>query len=477
MQLYSQDMELRCLRTLTSPKIPEPVRSSLLGQLSKEFFYYPPCAAAFERIDTIARKRFEIVDFADLVEDPALDEDFREMLRDTEVKPCKNKKAMKRLVEQLDDYRKIRIVYEMADAALKDLDADSVDIDGLLDKITNRITHARRDINEDDNFVIIGKGNNADELVDDVLNKVVDQMIKSGFEKYDERNGGLPEEGVMIIAATTSGGKSTVLMNLLVNLYLHAKKRVLRISLEMGDKQEMQRLLSRLSGVAFWKIKQNKLKPGEKRKIKEAYDKFKAFGEKHGSMFISKSPTRGMTIDDALRMVKPFGADVVGIDYVSLLEGVDEDNQWRVLSSIVRSCKVYSRENKCLVIVLCQLDADTDRIRYSRGMKEHADVMWSWNYSKKEQREIRILPINVDKARDGELFSFELGERFDIMTTENISGGGDSSYDEDEVDDDDIDMESSSKKGKSKKSNKGKKKKRQAKEDLADDEDDDYALT
>tara|TARA_B100000700_G_scaffold101966_1_gene114961 strand:+ start:12075 stop:13448 length:1374 start_codon:yes stop_codon:yes gene_type:complete len=439
MQLYSQDMEMRCIVTLTNSKIPETVRSTLLGKLNKEYFHYPPCAAAFNRIDVIARKRFEIVDFSDLMEDPALEEDFRDILRDTDMKSCKNKKAIERMVGQLDEYRKIRIVYDTANSALEKIEGDSVDINGLLDTIADRLTKARRDINEEDQFVVIGKNNNADDLVHNVLNKVVDQMIKTGFTKYDTRNGGLPDEGVMIIAATTSGGKSTVLMNLLVNLYLESNKRVGRISLEMGDEQEMQRMLSRLSKVPFWKIKQQKLSPKEKQRIKKAYDKFKQHGEDNDCVFTSVSPTRGIRIDEALRIVKPYGLDVVGIDYVSLLEGVDEDNQWRILSSIVREAKVFSRENKCLVIILCQLDADTDKIRYSRGMKEHADVMWSWNYSKKEQREIRILPINVDKARDGELFTFELGERFDIMMAENIEG--DSGYgDDDDESGDDIDL-------------------------------------
>lgn len=439
MQLYSQDMEMRCIVTLTNSKIPETVRSTLLGKLNKEYFHYPPCAAAFNRIDVIARKRFEIVDFSDLMEDPALEEDFRDILRDTDMKSCKNKKAIERMVGQLDEYRKIRIVYETANSALEKIEGDSVDINGLLDTIADRLTKARRDINEEDQFVVIGKNNNADDLVHNVLNKVVDQMIKTGFTKYDTRNGGLPDEGVMIIAATTSGGKSTVLMNLLVNLYLESNKRVGRISLEMGDEQEMQRMLSRLSKVPFWKIKQQKLSPKEKQRIKKAYDKFKQHGEDNDCVFTSVSPTRGIRIDEALRIVKPYGLDVVGIDYVSLLEGVDEDNQWRILSSIVREAKVFSRENKCLVIILCQLDADTDKIRYSRGMKEHADVMWSWNYSKKEQREIRVLPINVDKARDGELFTFELGERFDIMMAENIEG--DSGYGDDgDESGDDIDL-------------------------------------
>lgn len=457
MQLYSQDMEVRCIVTLTNPKVPENIRSTLLGKLSKEFFHYPPCAAAFNRIDVLARKRFELIDFPDLLEDPALEEDFRDILRDTDVKSCKNKKSIQRMLDSLDSYRKIRIVYDVANTALENIEGDALDVDNLLDTIGEKLTRARRNINEEDQFVVIGKNNNADDLVDDVLNSVVEQMIKTGFTKYDQKNGGLPEEGVMILAATTSGGKSAILMNLLVNLYMLSKKRVCRISLEMGDRQEMQRLLSRLSQVPFWKIKQNKLSPKEKQRIKKAYDKFKQFGEDNNCVFTSISPTRGLRIDDALRMVKPFGFDVVGIDYVSLLEGVDEDNQWRVLSSIVRDCKVFSRENKCLVIILAQLDADTDRIRYSRGMKEHADVMWAWNYTKKEQRELRIIPVGVDKARDGELFTFELGERFDVMTAENIEGDSGYGGDDDDTNEEDIDLSENS-------SN-------------ADEEDDDYALS
>lgn len=461
MQLYSQDMEVRCIVTLTNPKVPEEQRSTLLGKLSKDFFHYPPCAAAFNRIDVMARKRFELIDLPDLLEDPALEEDFRDILRDTDVKSCKNKKAIQRMLDGLDSYRKIRIVYDVANDALENIEGEALDVDKLLDTIGEKLTRARRNINEEDQFVVIGKNNNADEIVEDVLNSVVEQMIKTGFTKYDEKNGGLPEEGVMILAATTSGGKSAVLMNLLVNLYMLSKKRVCRISLEMGDRQEMQRLLSRLSQVPFWKIKQNKLSPKEKQRIKKAYSEFNQFGVDNDCVFTSISPTRGLRIDDALRMVKPFGFDVIGIDYVSLLEGVDDENQWRVMSSIVRDCKVFSRENKCLIIVLCQLDADTDRIRYSRGMKEHADVMWAWNYSKKEQRELRIIPVGVDKARDGELFTFELGERFDVMTAENIDG--DSGYGgEDDTDESDLDLDGESD---------------ETGEDEDDSEEDDYALS
>ena len=246
--------------------------------------------------------------------------------------------------------------------------------------------------------------------------------------------------GVVLLAATTSGGKTAVLMNLMVNLYMYSAKKVCRISLEMGDQQEMQRLLSRLSEVPFWKIKQGKMNPKEKQRVDKAYRKFKKLGKKNKGEFVTICPTRNLTIDDALRTVKPYGFEVLGIDYVGLLDGVNDDTQWKVLSSIVRDCKIFSRECKCLIIVLCQLDDESDKLRYSKGMKEHADVMFSWNYTKKEQRELKILPINVDKARDGELFSFQLGERFEVMTVDNMAGD---SYSPDDTEDDDLNLSDS----------------------------------
>jgi replicative DNA helicase len=339
------------------------------------------------------------------------------------------------MLESLETYRKIRALYKMSDIILQEIEGDSVDVDLLLDKATDFIAKARKDIDEEDHFVTIGKNSNADDIVHRVLNRVHTELIKTGFTKYDTVNGGLPTEGVMILASTTSGGKSTLLMNMLRNIYEYEHKKVCRISLEMGDEQEMARLLACISEVPFRKIKQNKLSPKEKQRIEKAYREFDAIGKEHDCVFNTVSPTRSMTIDDALRMVKPFRFDVVAIDYVSLLADGSSDSkdkeQWKALNKILADCKVFSRENRCLVVVLCQLNDESDRLRYSQGMKDHADVMWSWNYSKKEQRELRVLPIVTNKARDAELLNFDLSERFDIMSIFDQEDDGYESKDHD----------------------------------------------
>lgn len=421
MLLFSQDAEIRCIFTLLDSNIPDKVRATLLSNLSEDTFHYPPAKAAYNRISRLVKKRFELIDLEDLLEDPSFEEDFRDSFKaaHSDYDPITNKKQLSSMRETLEEYRKLRIVFYSCKTTLEALQGDAVDIDDLMNNMSNTLAKARRDLNDEQKILKMGKKSNAKSVVHSVLHRVHEELIKTGFTEYDERNGGLPTEGVVILAGTVSGGKSVLLLNLCKNMYLSSSKEkprhICRVSFEMGEEQETTRLLSNLSGIRFFKFKQNKLSPQEKLKVKKVYKQFTRHGKKTGSQFDLVCPTRGMTIEDVFQMLKPYGYNVICIDYVSLLEGVDEDNQWRMLSSIVRQGKIYSRETKTLVVILAQLDVDTDKIRYSRGMKEHADVVWTWNYAKQEQREQRILPVKCDKARDAEVFMFPLAERFDIM--------------------------------------------------------------
>lgn len=454
MALFSSSQEMRCVATLLHQKIPESVRSSLLGKLDDTYFHYPPAKAVYERLNTVARKRFEMMNLQDLIEDPAVEEDFRDLVRESEAKPCTSKELIGRLVNSLDEYRKARFVYHASKEALEQLKSDSFNIEEVMDGLSDGLQHARKNIKEDQEIIRIGGKTNVREALDEALHDTKSDLIKCGFTVYDERNGGLPEEGVMILAATTSGGKSTLLMQLCKNLYdlstAKAPRTICRVSLEMGRKQEMKRLLSNMTGIPFWKFKQNKLTKRERQAAEKAMTNFYKHGKKTGSQYDYVCPTRGMRSEEIFQMLKPYGYDVIGIDYISLLEGVDSENQWRMLSEVARQAKVYSRENNTLVIILAQLDSETSNLRYSKGIKEHADVMWSWNYTKPEVREMKELPIKCDKARDGEIFDFGLGEKFEVMQVVNAEGGSD--YSADSVsslaDDDEDDEPDTGRKGK-----------------------------
>lgn len=394
----------------------------MLSSVDESFFQFEPCLAAYRRLAKVAKARARILTYTELLSDPALDEDFRDILRENTVPICKTVEKSHHLIEKLDTFRKIRSLYGLAKMITKSMDDPAVDIDDLLDKVTDQLTEARSRQEIHDLVHAIGRDANAVDLVDDALSMEDEVLLKCGFSEIDEKNGGVVSEGVMLLAATTSGGKSTMLMNLLTNMYRLNKISVANVSLEMNERKITRRLLSMLTKIPYWKFVKKKLSDEERRAAKRAWKKFHRFGEVNDAQYAFICPKHSVSITQLLTLMKPYGYKVIGIDYVSLLDGVDEKDQWKALSAIVRQCKIFSSENKCLIILLAQLDSDDDRIRYSKGMLEHADAAWTWNYYKPEQRESKIIPVRQLKARDQELFPFELREMFEVMSVENMNG-------------------------------------------------------
>lgn len=457
MKLYSQSLELKAIKSMAvvhgdGSKVDVNkatlVSAFLLASTDESFFHYEPCKAAFKRIITVSQKRSKIISFDDLLEDPALNEEYRDILREYKKKPIRTDDQARELLSQLDAYRKTRHLYYMAKNVIDTLKEPEVDVDALLDDTTDRITQTRSRESMADLVLTIGHEANAEDLADQAMSPEDEMLLKSGFTEFDARNGGLPSEGVMLLAATTSGGKSVTRMNLMKNIYKLNKVSVGTVSLEMNAKKETRRMLSNLTGIPFWKFNKKRLSPAEKATAQKAWKKFHKFGVKNECGYSLLCPTRGLSIQQLLMLVKPYKWKALAIDYISLLEGADSSDQWKVLSSITRECKVFSAENKCLVILLAQLDSEDDRIRYSKGILEHADNAWIWNYTKQEQRDMKTLPIKQLKARDQELFGFDLKEHFEIMTVLNpedptpdikdlndpAAGGGNGKTGDDDVD-------------------------------------------
>lgn len=434
MKLFSQSLELRAIRTIavknglsddygTVSKLTTDSSSMLsshvLAQIDESFFHFEPSKAAFKRVLKIAEKRSRILSYEDLIEDPALEEEYRDILKENKKARCKSRAEADDLIEQLDSYRKKRIIYEEAKTSIERLQESKCDVEDLLAYKAGMQSLARSRENLQDSILTVGKDANAKDLAARALSTESDVLLKTGFNEYDTKNGGLPSVGVFIMASTTSGGKSVTRMNLCKNIYELNQIDVLTVSLEMSDVKETRRLLSCLTGIDFWKFSKKALSKEEREQALNSFKDFHKFGKKNDCRYSIFCPTRGLRIEQLLMLVKAFKFRVIAIDYVSLLDGVDEKDQWKALSNVVRQCKIFSTENNCLIILLAQLDSEDDRIRYSKGMLEHADCAWVWNYSKPEQRELHTLPVQQKKARDQELFPFDLKEEFHIMRVSN----------------------------------------------------------
>lgn len=422
MELSSIGLELRAIRTVTSPSFKDGQRTSMLGRLNVSHFSSEVTRKVIRRLAKLVESRGEVLDWDDLLEDPNLPEDFRDELRESEDQPAKSTKGFERIYDGLEKYRKRRHIATLGRRIAKDLDNDEEDFDEdtYLREVADELNQAQKGSNLTEKvWTFGGKKGNAVKLAKQAINNPQELMYKTGYRTYDDKNGGWPTTGVVLLAGSTSGGKSVMSMNIADRMSRLNNIHTLKITLEMTAEQEMNRMLAMIAGIPFWKIKQKKLSDREKKKLIQAatdYDK-KLRKSKSKNSFVS--PERGMSIEDVLYMTIPYGVQVSFIDYVGLLEGVDSDNQWRELSTIVRKAKVHAQRTGQLVVILCQLDDQSGRIRYSGGMREHADVVWAWNYSDPEVREGKIIPVQVMKARDGELFEMPLVDMFETMRVED----------------------------------------------------------
>lgn len=434
-QLFSQRSEIALLKTITDEGTPEKIRASILGKIDLSFFHTPYVKRAYKRVLTLTQQRQIVPSWDDLIDDPSFSSEVRSFLKDSDGDPITDKVKIKKSIARLDKYRKLRLLYDATKEAVSFFDNDELDPDELSDRLSERIANTRKNFTVEHKIWKFGKGYNAKKLIKRTLYEPKEKMYRSGFAEYDKRNGGLPTSGVMLLAGTTSGGKSVLANNLLNNLCLNNKGiKGSKVTLEMTDEQEMNRVMSMVTGIAFWKFKHDKLTPKEKKLAEKRLAEWNKKLEKNGSTFSFTSPDTSMSIEDCLAMYKPYGYNVIVLDYISLLEGVDDDNQWRKLSAIARQAKMFSKATGCLFVLLCQLDSSSSELRYSKGIKEHADIMWAWNYTSPEQRAMKVLPVKVEKARDGELFGLDLKDEFEFMRVTDLDDSSDTSSDSSESD-------------------------------------------
>lgn len=395
----------------------EKLSSQLLGNLREEHFHSGVCKEAFKRIISVVRKKGEVPDFPDLCTDPALSENARKQLTQElnggKAKVPKDKAAAKKLIATLDQYRKMRGLYYNAQEILEKLDGDKVDVDEMIDQSANVLTGLRTSGAATAKVYHYGVGNNMDKLIQKILYGEQASIIPTGYRAWDDVNGGILRGSFFVMAATTGGGKSTVANQTLLNM-AERGHRVCLVALEMTSEQTMMRTIAAKTGIEVNKIAQQKLSKGEKEKIEEVYKKGRGTLKKIDARYSIFSPDEDMSLEEILFTLKPHDFDVIAIDYISLLKGVDaDDNSVKQLGAISRAGKIWANNTDTVVIMLAQL-SEEGKIKYARSIAENADVAWLWMYTD-ESRETGIIDIRTTKSRNLTPINFQLLTDYSIM--------------------------------------------------------------
>lgn len=187
----------------------------------------------------------------------------------------------------------------------------------------------------------------------------------------------------------------------------------------MSKDEMIQRDISARAGIEMTKVINPALMTLEEKKrayrvMKETHERYR----KTGGMFTTVSPSTDVSIEEALFSLKPYGYDVIIIDYITLLKDSGGENQWQRLGDIARVAKVFAANNDLVVILLVQVNQE-GIIKYSKTIREHSNNMWVWVRDQRA-RDSNILFIQQQKARNQSDLPFEVHENFAFMRVTDV---------------------------------------------------------
>ena len=204
----------------------------------------------------------------------------------------------------------------------------------------------------------------------------------SGFKDLDSLLGGFQKSDLIILAARPSVGKTSLALDFLRTAAITEKKKVVMFSLEMSSTQLVDRLLGMQAMVPFWDIRTGKMNDDKFVKLADAMGQLA-----DAEMFIDDKP--GQSIVEirtkARRLMLEQGIDLIIVDYLQLMHGLNKENRVLEVQEISQGLKNIARELDVPVIALSQLSRAIEQrntrrpqlsdLRESGSIEQDADVV------------------------------------------------------------------------------------------------------
>jgi len=254
--------------------------------------------------------------------------------------------------------------------------------------------------------------------------------ISSGFPKLDEVINGFGRTELTVFAAMAKSGKSALMMNCWYNAAMKGFKS-LYLSIEMDRLYMEKRLLSLMTETKFKDIihantdeeklviykklaEQHSLKVSKKIKAKylkypiiEGLNKLIRKLPVSKNLFLWCLPP--FKIADILPEVSALQPDIIFIDYLNWVEPskeYKEEKSWQRLGQVAADMKALAKKLNCAVVTAVQITDDKKKVKYSRMISEHADLVIKWEPTEVEDDSIiRTFKLESMFARNCPQFS------------------------------------------------------------------------
>ncbi len=339
-------------------------------------------------------------------------------------------KKIKKMVQTVQDYRKIRSLYDNAavitELCTKQYTENTIQEaeDALLEALasirnnrTKKVTHFGRSRNK----VEVKK------WLRDKMKPQKDMFVSTGLPHLDKHLNGWRRGDLVVVSAPRGGGKTAMLLQMMISQF-RAGLNVGLASLEMDEDQLIERIISNVTDTKYNDVRLRNY--GDKDDKRTVWEEWKAFeletSQKHNNFFSTWELKEANYLPENLELdMGPSGYDVIYVDYLSLF-GSGKKDMWEAQKEHGRYLKQLAGRisPKCVIVLLTQLSKD-ERVKYGTGPEEDADYWLWWRYGE-EEVETGKVEIRLAKARHARRgiipAKFDLS-KMQIRTTGGLQSG------------------------------------------------------
>ncbi len=211
--------------------------------------------------------------------------------------------------------------------------------------------------------------------------------VPSGFVDLDRLTSGFQKSDLIILAARPSVGKTAWMLSLAYNAAVKYQQRVGIFSLEMSQKQLVQRLVSIETGINSQRLRTGMIEDDDWEKLVRATATLSEASIRiDGTSVLSPVQMRSR----ARRWVSEYGIDIILVDYLQLMQSSDDTrekrtNRVQIVDEISRNLKMLARELDIPILVLAQLSRAVEQrmskipqlsdLRESGAIEQNADIV------------------------------------------------------------------------------------------------------
>lgn len=257
--------------------------------------------------------------------------------------------------------------------------------------------------------------------------------IPTGYPDIDNKLAGLQDSNLIVLAARPGIGKTTLALNMALNVALKEKQPVGFFSLEMSKEELVDRLLVGHADIDAWKLKTGRLSDEDYKRLTDAMGDLA-----DAPIFIDDTP--GISVLEMRTKARKLKVEknvrLIVVDYLQLADaGRRFDSRVTEVSLISQGLKNLARELKVPVIALSQLSRAVEQrgtkkpqlsdLRESGSIEQDADIV-AFLYYEDESEDLldqskRMIKLYIAKHRNGATGEIDLmfrGDRVKFFSVE-----------------------------------------------------------